>query len=236
MSVPDGLVAIPAPTENDRSFKISDVLTIYEAAMVYAGRHPYPHFFYIKDGSIEEHREFLKLGVPQLPPKKRARAWRSWDIYCEILKRIEERRIQPVKAAYDSQGRIDLRRTFIRTSDLAAIAKDRCERPKYLRHLLIDISVEKSATMRTGLARAEEIPVETSSVKRHFGGETKAKYKNRLHDFEKAENRYPTRDEDYKWGRDNHIPRDKVRELRRECRPPESKKGGRPTRNLGKNN
>jgi hypothetical protein len=153
------LLAIPAPTEQDEPFKIGDVLTIYEAAMVYAGRHPYPYFFDVKDRSIEAHLEFLKLGLAQSPPRKRVRAERSWDIYCELIRRIEQGGIQPVKLAYDRLGRIDPRRTQIRTSDLADLAKERREKPRYLRPLLINLPSDESATKRTEAtlaARSEE--------------------------------------------------------------------------------
>jgi hypothetical protein len=138
MCASNELLTIPGRGEKDEPFKIGDVLTIYEAAMVYTGRHPYPYFFDVKGRGIKEHLEFLRLGLAQSSPKKRVRAQRSWDIYCEIAKRIEEQRIRPVKRAYDPQGRLDLRLTLIRTADVLEIANDRCERPKYLRSLMID--------------------------------------------------------------------------------------------------
>ena len=149
------LLAIPAPTEQDEPFKIGDVLTIYEAAMVYAGRHPYPYFFDVKGRGIKEHLELLRLGLAQSSPRKRVRAQRSWDIYCELIKRIEQTRIQPVKLAYDRLRSIDLRRTQIRTSDLADLAKERGETPRYLRHLLINLPSDESATVQTKATLAE---------------------------------------------------------------------------------
>jgi hypothetical protein len=85
-----------------------------------------------RDGSIHDHLEYLKLGIGQRSPQKRARARRSWDIYCEIIKRIADEGIRPVKAAYDPQGKIDPRRTLIETSYLLALAAERQEKPKYL--------------------------------------------------------------------------------------------------------
>ena len=129
---------IPAPTEKDAPFKIGDTLTIYEAAMVYAGRHPYPHFFAVKNSSIEHHVQILRLGLSvysrlaQADRRVRAQAQRSWDIYCELLRRIERGRIEPLKTAYASPGKIDLRRTLIKTSDLVCLAQDRGEKPRYL--------------------------------------------------------------------------------------------------------
>jgi hypothetical protein len=148
MGAPNEIVAIPGPTEKDEHFIVGDALTIYEAAMVYAGRHPYPYFFRIKGGSIEDHLEFLRLGVAQHSPRKRVRAQRSWDIYREIMIRIEQGKIRHLKTAYDAEGRTDPCRTQIRTSDLRKLAKERGEKPRYLRTLLIPPSNEP-ATVQT---------------------------------------------------------------------------------------
>jgi hypothetical protein len=155
MGTSNELVAIPDQTGKSEPFTIGDVLTIYEAAMVYAGRHPYPYFFDVKGRGIKEHLEFLRLGLAQSSPRKRVRAQRSWDIYCELIRRIEQSRIQPVKLAYDRLGSIDLRRTQIRTSDLADLAKERGEKPRYLRHLLIDLPSDESAMVQTQATLAE---------------------------------------------------------------------------------
>jgi hypothetical protein len=155
MGASNELAAIPAPTAKDEPFKIGDVLTVYEAAMVYAGRHPYPYFFDVKGRGIKEHLEFLRLGLAQSSPRKRVRAQRSWDIYCGLMRRIEQGKIQPVKFAYDRLGRIDPRRTQIRTSDLANLAKERGETPRYLRHLLINLPSDESATVQTEATLSE---------------------------------------------------------------------------------
>ena len=68
--------SIPAPTADEQPFKIGEILTLYEAAMVYAGRYPYPRFFALKNGSVKDHIDYLKLGIAQ-PPRKRARAKRK---------------------------------------------------------------------------------------------------------------------------------------------------------------
>jgi hypothetical protein len=149
MCASNELPAIPAPTEKEEPFRIGDVLTIYEAAMVYSGRHPYPYFFDVKGRGIKEHLEFLRLGLVQSSPRKRMRAQRSWDIYCELIRRIEQSRIQPVKLASDPLGGIDPCRTRIRTSDLADLAKERGEKPRYLRHLPINLPSEESETVQT---------------------------------------------------------------------------------------
>ena len=156
MCASNELLAIPAPTEKDEPFKIGDVLTIYEAAMVYAGRHPYPYFFDVKGRGIKEHLEFLRLGLAQSSPRKRVCAQLSWDICREIIIRIERGQIRPIKTAcYDARGEIDICRTQIRTSDLADLAKDRGETPKYLRHLLINLPSDASATLQTEATLAE---------------------------------------------------------------------------------
>jgi hypothetical protein len=149
MRTHDELIAIPAPTERDEPFKIGDALSIYEAAMVYAGRHPYPYFFDVKGRGIEEHLEFLRLGLAQSSSRKRVRAQRSWDICSELIIRIERGQIRPTKTAYDARGKIDMSRTQIRTSDLADLAKERDETPRYLRHLLINPVSDESATVQT---------------------------------------------------------------------------------------
>jgi hypothetical protein len=128
--------AIPGPSAADRPFEIGNELTVYEAAMVYAGRHPYPHFFQVRNGAIGEHVDFLRLGLSRMPSRDRARVQRSWDIYCELARRIDQNQILPVRRAYDLQGGIDPRNTLIRTADLVDLANQRGERPRYLRHLV----------------------------------------------------------------------------------------------------
>jgi hypothetical protein len=137
---------IPAPPNADeKSFDIGDKLTVFDAAMVYAGRHPHPRF--LKDGSIDDHLEFLLAGIPKQPrSRNRLRARRSWDIYCELVERIKRGLIRPIKPAYDLAGQVDPIRTVIQTSDLAKLATERGDRPRYLRHAqsLLPCTVEVS--------------------------------------------------------------------------------------------
>jgi hypothetical protein len=128
---------IPAPrnTEED-SFVVGESLTVFEAAMVYAGRHPHSRF--LNGGSIDDHIEFLKAGIRDEPSRKRIRARRSWDIYCEIVDRIKGGRIQPVRRAYDEKGQSDPTRTVIHITDVCQLATERDERPKYLSRLQLD--------------------------------------------------------------------------------------------------
>jgi hypothetical protein len=126
---------IPAPDNSDeKPFEIGDTLTVFAAAMVYAGRHPLPLF--LRGGSIEDHKQFLRAGILEHEPRARIRARLSWDTYCELINRIKQRRLIPVKSAYLEDGEVDPRRTVIETADLVLLANERGERPKYLKHLL----------------------------------------------------------------------------------------------------
>jgi hypothetical protein len=126
---------IPAPHNSDETtFEIGDTLTVFEAAMVYAGRHPLPRF--LRDGSIKDHERFLCAGIREGEPRAAIRARRSWDIYCELINRIKAGRLVPIKLAYLEDGEIDPRGTVIETADLVQLANERGEQPKYLRHLL----------------------------------------------------------------------------------------------------
>jgi hypothetical protein len=115
-----------------------DELTIYEAAMFYAGRRPYPEDFGLKDGrnSKREHMlTYLKVGLSETP-RKSPRAQRSWDIFCQLIERIEGGRIKPIRPAYDLAGKVDPYRTVIQIADLVELAKERGERPKNLKRWL----------------------------------------------------------------------------------------------------
>jgi hypothetical protein len=164
---------VPAP-KDDTPFKIGDTLTIYEAAMIYADRHPYPHFFVVnKNSSIEDLLEVLKLGLSNKLPSKRvytgtdrrvraradrrvrARVQKSWDIYCELMKRVKHETIIPINGvSYDRVGKIDPRRTRIRTSDLADLAAERGERPRCLRHLSARQGRQRGRPNKTDRAKA----------------------------------------------------------------------------------
>jgi hypothetical protein len=126
---------IPAPDNSDETpFEIGDTLTVFEAAMVYAGRHPHPLF--LRNGSIEHHVQFLRAGIREREPRRGIRARRSWDIYTELINRIKQRQLTPVKPAYLANSEVDPRRTVIQTARLVLLAKEREEQPKYLKHLL----------------------------------------------------------------------------------------------------
>jgi hypothetical protein len=130
---------IPAPrNSNEKPFEVVKNLTVFEAAMIYACRHPLPRF--LKDGNIEEHLGFLRAGVrdSELYTTDRASAQLSWDIYCELMKRIASGKVNPLSSAYFEDGKINPVRTLIRTLDVAELARERGERPKYLSHLQTD--------------------------------------------------------------------------------------------------
>jgi hypothetical protein len=139
MTKQEKLAAIPARTPEDKPFKIGETLTLFEAAMVYAGRHPHERFFEVDEGNVEDVKGMLQLGFSQ--PQSRVSgeprcAQKSWDIYCTLLENIEQGKIQPVRRAYDQTGALDPGRTTIRTCDLAALAAERGDGSKYLKHLL----------------------------------------------------------------------------------------------------
>jgi hypothetical protein len=123
MAEHDTVVAIPPATKEDQPFQVGNEVTVYEAAMVYSGRHPYPKFFGL-DGRRSEREP------------RGHRSQRSWDIYNELLERIQRGLIKPIKPAYDLAGKIDGARTIVHISDLVQLAVRRREQPKYLRHLL----------------------------------------------------------------------------------------------------
>src|SRR5262249_7681046 len=141
MKTPDPSTAIPAPTVEDKPFQVEDELTVYEAAMVYAGRHPYPEMFgpYGGENRRKHCLTLLKLGLSERLPR-RQRAQRSWNIFCEVGERIRQGKIKPITTAYDLAGEIDLIDTVISTAAIMQLARDRGEQPKHLRPLFASAS------------------------------------------------------------------------------------------------
>ena len=133
MAKPNSVIPAPPHTEEE-PFEIGDTLTVFAAAMIYAGRHPHSRF--LRNGSIEDHVQFMRAGIREREPRTKIRARRSWDIYCELINRIKQRRLTPVKSAYLEDGEVDPRRTVIEIADLVLLANERGEQPKYLKHLL----------------------------------------------------------------------------------------------------
>jgi hypothetical protein len=118
-------------------FQVGLELTIYQAAMIYAGRHPAEGF--LRGSTVDYYLKFLRAGIPD-PPKsrERIRAQRSWNVYCDLMKRIEAGAIVPVRAHYQRSGQIDPVSTVIRLTDVAKLAIERGERPKTLRHIQVE--------------------------------------------------------------------------------------------------
>jgi hypothetical protein len=127
---------IPAPGNSDEApFRIGDRITVFEAAMVYADRHPCPRF--LGDGNIDDWLKFLNAGVRERERSSAVRreARLSWDILRELLRRIDQGKIIPVQSGYAGND-IDPTRTFIRTVDVANLANERGDRPRHLRRWL----------------------------------------------------------------------------------------------------
>jgi hypothetical protein len=138
--VPSAEFVVPAPRDsNEKPFAIGDGLSVFEAAMIYAGRHPALAF--LQGGSIGDYLDFLRAGIGGQDARKRARAQRSWDIYCTLVGRIASGEIRPLKPAYDARGNLDPCRTIIHISVLLDLAVERSEHPKYLRHRMPDQSL-----------------------------------------------------------------------------------------------
>jgi hypothetical protein len=126
-------IFIPAPLDAGAPFQVGHELTVYQAAMIYTGRHPHEGF--LRDGTVDDHLKFLSAGIPDQPKsRERIRAQRSWDVYCELMKKIEAGTIIPVRAHYQRSGQLNPVLTVIRLADVARLAAERGERPRYLRH------------------------------------------------------------------------------------------------------
>jgi len=110
-------------------FKVGDKLTIYEAAMVYCGRHPGGRFLNSEKygrASLREHDIFLGKGSHD--PTRAL----SWYVYGELRRRVAEGSIKPVSPAYMESGEFNPLDTVVNTADVAALARERGETPEYL--------------------------------------------------------------------------------------------------------
>jgi hypothetical protein len=157
MASEKSVVSIPPPMFCEKPFEFGDTLTVFEASMVYAGRHPHGQF--LKGANVNDHLKFLRAGIPEQPRSRvRARARRSWDIYCALIDRIKDGIIVPARISYQQSGEIDPIRTLIRTRHLVDLARDRGEHPKYLRHLLVENSREAAiaATLKNGACPGQD--------------------------------------------------------------------------------
>src|SRR6516165_5896717 len=113
-------IVIEAPEGSDESpFAVRDELTIVEAAMIYAGRHPMSVF--LSDASLDDVEIFL--GRESLSDTARraecqgtgqpgaALRQLSWDIYCALNGMVERAEIKPVRESFLRSGKLDPRRT-----------------------------------------------------------------------------------------------------------------------------
>jgi hypothetical protein len=118
---------------NEKPFRVGEEISLFDGAMIYAGRHPLPRF--LRDGSVEDHVKFLTAGIPAQPRSViRREARLSRDVLYELINRITRGSIVPKATAFQGSGEIDPVCTIIRTRDLARLATERGEKPRYLRH------------------------------------------------------------------------------------------------------
>jgi len=122
------------PVPKDKPFEISTKPTVYEAAMVYSGRHPYPKMFGLSE-DVRPHDDdqmqqrcltLLKTGLYN------PHAQLSWDIFQTLAKMIERGEIDPINRVHDRDGQVNLFRTTITWSDLRRMTKDRSDQPEFL--------------------------------------------------------------------------------------------------------
>jgi hypothetical protein len=164
-------------------FEVGDTLTVYEAAMVYAGRHPGGAFLSGETksrtqnygpASREEYESFMRQRTLRFDDEARPRQGLAWDIYIELQKRIGTGELNPVQSAYEKDGRLDPLRTTIRTAYLVTLADERDERPEYLAHLM---PLPEARHKAEELKRAPDARIDAAIV--------------RVYDSAKAENRKP---------------------------------------------
>jgi hypothetical protein len=145
----DRRVEIEGSADTGEPFTVGDTLTIYQAARVYFGGHPGGS---LEEASIDILERFLGREAPD-----GARTL-AWDIYCELVRRVEAGTIKPVRAAYLPSGKINPRDTVIKTEDVAALARERRESPKYLAPWM----VVSPTHMQEGVPR---LPAEAGAVR-----------------------------------------------------------------------
>jgi len=128
-------VAIIPAVEGGAFLAIGDTLTIFDAAMIYADRHPASEF--LRGASLSEAEQFLgreqRRGCDN---ENAARRKLSWDIYCELMRRVESGKIKPVRTGSLPSGEIDPRETAISIACLAELARERGDKPEFLKPLI----------------------------------------------------------------------------------------------------
>ena len=135
---------IPETVHSGGPFEVGNTLSVYEAAMVYAGRNPGGTFLTgnTKDpaesfgpGSVEEYERYLGRWDAGGDPARIL----AWDIYCELLRQIEVGQIEPTKRRYLSSGKTDPRDTLISIIHLVKLAKKRGDTPEYLADFMMEV-------------------------------------------------------------------------------------------------
>lgn len=125
----DRRVEIPGGADTGGPFIVGETLTIYEAAMVYSGRHPGGRFLNSEKygrASLRDHERFLGKG--SCDPTRGL----GWYVFGELRRRVAEDSIKPVCPAYMESGEFNPLDTVIKTADVAALARERGEAPEYL--------------------------------------------------------------------------------------------------------
>jgi hypothetical protein len=148
-------VAIIPAVEGGAFLAIGDTLTIFDAAMIYAGRHPASAF--LRDAELAEAEQFLGRGSRGEDEHATGRRL-SWDIYCELKRRVKSGEIKPVCAAYLSSDendtpKIDPLRTTISIACLAELARERGDKPEFLAQLIEEPPPRTGAAGRPSMSR-----------------------------------------------------------------------------------
>jgi hypothetical protein len=78
------------------------------------------------------------------------------------------------------------------------------------------------------LSTEGKAPADPTEEKHPLRDDTTADYKEWIRKFNEEHKRYPTYVENEKWSHARGLNRDRLRELRRDSRPPDAKKGGAP--------
>src|SRR5262249_44166722 len=125
---------IPVSEEDKKTFfaepfEIKDDLTVYEAAMVVAGRHP--NLRSVRGPNKGFYLEFLTAGAKS-KSRQGARARRSVNVFYALRDAIKRDEIKPTKSVYLPNGDIDLQLTRIKTEDVARLCAKNGWRPRFL--------------------------------------------------------------------------------------------------------
>ncbi|HKF61233.1 MAG TPA: hypothetical protein VKB42_07735, partial [Dongiaceae bacterium] len=104
--------------EAGEPFAVGPPLTICEAAMVYALRHPHGRF--LSDGSVGDHEDFIRANDPDAE-----RRHNSWNAYCDLKQRAKGGSLPLEKPVYLRDGALDPRHTLVAFEALLELAMAR---------------------------------------------------------------------------------------------------------------